>query len=476
MKLSALIGKPLDHDPDITGLTADSRQVRDGYVFAALEGVASDGVDYIPAAEENGAVAILTRDGVKAHVPVIADSEPRRKLAQMAAIFYPAAPGFMAGITGTNGKTSTAQFASQIWHMLGVAGGSLGTLGVEAKDESGNPFTYKLAHTTPDPVTLHKALNAASKARCTNMAMEVSSHGLAQYRCDGIKFDVAAFTNITQDHLDYHPDFADYFSAKKRLFLDLLKPGGLAIINEDGAGAKEMRQDLAAKNISIMSTGYDGRDLRLQTIIPTPVGLELKIKAEGKIYDLSLPLVGGFQAENVLLATAIVMASGHKPQSIIPLLGRLKGVPGRMMLAAHYKGAGIYVDYAHTPDAVATALKAARPHAKGKLIAILGAGGDRDRMKRPLMGKAAVNNADRVIITDDNPRTENAKQIRADILSEAPGADNIGDRGEAIAHGVSLLQAGDVLMILGKGHETGQIVGDIVMPFDDAEEVRKLVA
>ena len=475
MKLSTLLAHNVETDVDIAGLTADSRAVKPGFLFAALKGVNSDGAQFIPQAEAAGAAAILCGEKVSANVPVFVVDEPRKSLAHMAARFYPRQPEFIAGITGTNGKTSTAQFASQLWQMLGIHAGALGTLGVQSGDEKGGEFHLPLNHTTPEPVTLHHALDTVADWGCTHLAMEVSSHGLAQFRADGVNFNVAAFTNITQDHLDYHPDFDDYFAAKQRLFVELLPKDATAILNADGEGAQSLETTLKDRPVKVVSTGQAGKDIEIKTVMASPDGLDLTVKAEGRIYSVSLPLVVAFQAENALLAAGIVIASGHSPAAVLPLLARLKGVNGRMMRAGTKNGAGIYVDYAHTPDAVETALSAARPHTKGRLIAIIGAGGDRDAGKRALMGKAAHLTADYVIITDDNPRTEDPEKIRSQIKAGAPDGEIIGDRAKAISTAIAMLSAGDVLMILGKGHETGQIVGNQVLPFDDAAEVAKCV-
>lgn len=468
MKLSALAAAPCDPDPDIKGLTPDSRAVRAGFLFAALPGGSADGAHFIPQAEEMGAAAILARPGVVTALPLIADAEPRRRLAEMAARFYLRQPRFIAGVTGTNGKTSTAVFAEALWSMLGETSGSLGTLGARSAT-----YSRKLLHTTPEPVTLHETLEALADAGVTHLAMEVSSHALAQFRADGVRFSAAAFTNITQDHLDFHADFAAYFRAKLRLFRELLPPSGVVVVNMDGAAGGDIAEAARARRLKVVLTGAKGETLRLVSAAPQPSGLDIVVDAEGRAYALRLPLIGGFQAENALLAAGLVMASGRRPAEILPLLERLPGVPGRMQLAAAFDGAGIYVDYAHTPDAVATALRAVRPHAAGRVIAIIGAGGDRDRTKRPLMGSAAARGADHVIVTDDNPRTEDPAAIRREVLAGCKGAEDIGDRGEAIARGVAMLRKGDVLLIAGKGHETGQIVGNETLPFSDFEIARR---
>lgn len=468
MKLSALAAAPCNPDPEIKGLTPDSRAVREGFLFAALPGVAADGADFIPQAEKNGAAAILARPGVKTSLPLIADAEPRRRLAVMAARFYPRQPRYIAGVTGTNGKTSTAVFSAALWAMLGLNSGSLGTLGARSAN-----FERKLQHTTPEPVTLHETLDAMAGAGVTHLAMEASSHALAQFRADGVRFSAAAFTNLTQDHLDYHSDLTGYFGAKKRLFLELLPKPGAAIVNMDGEGGDEIAQAALSRGLKTITTGARGETLRLVALKPQPGGLDIAVEADGERFSLRLPLIGAFQAENALLAAGIVVASGRSARDVLPLLERLPGVPGRMQHAADVDGAGVYVDYAHTPDAVETALAAIRPHAPGRVIAIIGAGGDRDRTKRPLMGAAAAKGADCVIVTDDNPRTEDPTTIRREVLAGCAGAEEIGDRAEAIAKGIAMLKRGDVLLIAGKGHETGQIVGKVTLPFDDVEVARR---
>lgn len=467
MRLSELAGESFSTDPDISGLTADSRAVEAGFLFAALPGTVMDGAKFIPQAEERGAAAILARPGVRSHLPVVTDEEPRRRLSHMAAAFFPRQPNVIAGVTGTNGKTSTARFAAELWAMLGEASGSLGTLGAVGKN-----FERKLIHTTPEPVTLHQVLDEMTDTGVTHLAMEVSSHGLAQHRADGVKFTAAAFTNITQDHLDYHADFDDYLGAKARLFTELLPKNGVVVVNADGEGANEILARSKAKSLRVLTTGVDGEDLKLLDVKPLASGLAINVEADGETYNLILPLIGAFQAENALLAAGLVVATGASVKDVLPLLEKLSGVPGRMQHVADVNGAGVYVDYAHTPDAIVTALQAVRPHTQGKLIAIIGAGGDRDIDKRPLMGEAAAKNADAVIVTDDNPRTEDPAEIRRRVLEGCKGATEIGDRGQAIAQGVAMVEPGDVLLIAGKGHEAGQQVGAETLPFSDEAEAK----
>ena len=463
MKLSELSGEAFDPDPDILGLTADSREIEKGFLFAALPGTAMDGARFIPQAEKNGAVAVLGAPTVTAGVPIVRDAEPRHRLAIMASRFYSGQPSVIAGVTGTNGKTSTARFAAQLWSMLGEQAGSIGTLGAEAPG-----FSVKLQHTTPEPVTLHKTLSGMTKAGATHLAMEISSHAIAQSRADSVAFSIAAFTNITQDHLDFHADFTDYFNAKKRLFTELLPQDGIAVVNADGEGAEEVCALLAERGVKTMTTGAKGEAITMFGCEPHAGGLKLILKVNADEINIDLPLIGGFQAENALLAAGVVAASGFEAEDVIPFLRKLTGAPGRMEHVVDANGGAVYVDYAHTPDAIKTAIDAIRPHTEGRLIVIIGAGGDRDKEKRSLMGAAAAG-ADVVIVTDDNPRNENPAEIRAQVLSGAKGATEIGDRAEAIAHGVAMLTPGDVLLIAGKGHETGQTVGGETLAFNDGD-------
>ncbi len=464
MRLSELSGERFAPDPHIAGLTADSREVAPGYLFAALPGTRADGAGFIPQAEERGAAAILARPGATSKLPIVFDEIPRRRLARMAARFFPGQPEVVAGVTGTNGKTSTVRFAAQLWSMLGRNAGSIGTLGAASAG-----FERKLMHTTPEPVTLHRTLQAMAEAGVTHLAMEVSSHALAQHRVDGVTFPIAAFTNITQDHLDYHGDFSRYLEAKRRLFSALLARDGVAIVNDGGEFAGRFSQAAVERGAVLRTVGPGGADLKIESADPHPGGLHLKVKENDAVHDVDLPLIGAFQAENALVAAAIVIESGFDAKTVLPLLEQLSPVPGRMELAARLGAASIYVDYAHTPDAVKTALQSLRPHVKGKLIAVIGAGGDRDREKRTLMGAAAHAHSDRVIVTDDNPRSEDPAAIRRQVIDGCMNAVDIGDRKKAIETGISMLEDGDALLIAGKGHETGQQVGHETLPFNDAE-------
>ncbi len=467
-------------DPEITGMAVDSRDVRDGFLFAALPGTRVHGGEFIQYALRMGAAAILT-DSKGAEIAatelaasdaaLIVVQDPRQVLAYTAALWFGAQPQTMIAVTGTNGKTSVATFVRQIWTELGHDAVNLGTTGVEGA------WTAPLAHTTPEPITLHRCLADAAAQGVTHAAMEASSHGLEQRRLDGVQLAAAGFSNFTQDHLDYHDTFEAYFAAKAGLFRRVLPVDGTAVINLDDPKGAEMRAIAAARGQTVLTQGQGVGDLSLLNQRFDATGQDLRFSWQGKVHQTRLNLIGGFQAENVLLACGLVIAGGEDPDRVFETLPHLQTVRGRMQLAAtRSNGAAVFVDYAHTPDAVSTALKALRPHVMGRLIAIVGAGGDRDATKRPLMGQAAADNADVVFVTDDNPRSEDPGLIRAAVMAGAPEATEVGDRAEAILRGVDALQPGDALLIAGKGHETGQIVGDDVLPFDDVEQASVAVA
>ena len=470
----------------VTGLAVDSRQVRPGVLFAALPGTRVHGATFVPAALAAGAGAILTDaagarlagdDLTASNVALVVAEDPRQALACAAALWFGAQPATMVAVTGTNGKTSVSTFARQIWEQMDLPAVNLGTTGVEGAYEA------PLMHTTPEPITLHRVLADAAAAGVTHAAMEASSHGLAQRRLDGVHLTAAGFTNLTQDHLDYHADFADYFAAKAALFGRVLPVDGTAVINIDDAYGPRMADVARARGQAVMTVGRGADcDLQLAGQRFGPTGQAVLIRYAGKSYSADLPLLGGFQAENVLVAAGLVIACGADPARVFETLPHLSTVRGRMQLAAtRANGAAVFVDYAHTPDAVATALQAMRPHVMGRLVAIVGAGGDRDTTKRPLMGAAAAAHADMVIVTDDKPRSEDPAAIRAAVIAGIPAADlahlrEVGDRAEAILRGVDALGPGDALLIAGKGHETGQTVGDMVLPFDDVEQASLAVA
>jgi UDP-N-acetylmuramoyl-L-alanyl-D-glutamate--2,6-diaminopimelate ligase len=468
---------------DITGITADSRAVRPGYLFAALGGAKTSGVKFIDDALARGASAVLAETQIANDlsargVPALACANPRLALALSAAAFYARQPKYVAAITGTNGKTSVASFVRQIWQKLNKPAASLGTLGVMA-----DGFQADLGHTTPDPVRLHEALSDLAGRGIDHLALEASSHGLDQYRLDGIFISAVAITNITRDHLDYHASFKDYVNAKMRLFAEVAGPDAAAIINMDGAETHHARAIAEQRGLRLIEVGSAGSDLRLTKLVALPQGQQMIVEAQGRRYDILLPLVGAFQASNALVAAGLVWAMGDPLETVLGALSSLDGVPGRMERAALLdNGAAVYVDYAHTPDALQTVLTALRPHTAGRLIVVFGCGGDRDRGKRPEMGAIAAQFADQIIVTDDNPRSEAPDTIRAEILAGilATGSkipvSQIADRAQAIAQTIGLLQAGDVLAIAGKGHESGQIVGDQVIPFDDRAQARAAAA
>ncbi|MGH7037280.1 MAG: UDP-N-acetylmuramoyl-L-alanyl-D-glutamate--2,6-diaminopimelate ligase [Stellaceae bacterium] len=466
-------------DPDITGLSADSRTVAPGFLFAALSGTRQDGRCFAREAVAKGAVAILTDDAAalalseeeQGRVAILLDPNPARRLALFAARFYRRQPGTIAAVTGTNGKTSVAHFTREIWAAQGQKAASLGTLGVvtAAGRRPG-------ALTTPDPVALHRELAALAAAGIDQIALEASSHGLAQFRLDGVAVAAAAFTNLTRDHLDYHGDMARYRAAKERLFCDLLTAGGPVVVNADSAEFPRLAGLCEERGHPVLAYGTAKEaQLRLINATPQAAGQRLVLDILGAQHDVLLPLAGAFQAMNALCALGLAIATGTQAAAATAALAGLSGVPGRLQLVAtEPEGGAIFVDYAHTPDALATVLAALRAHARRRLAVVFGCGGDRDPGKRPLMGRVATERADRVIVTDDNPRSEPAAAIRQAILAAAPQAREIGDRRAAIAAAIKELGAGDLLLIAGKGHESGQIVGDRAYPFDDAVVAREI--
>ena len=458
---------------EVTGMTADSRRVKPGMLFAALPGTVHDGRKFIPSALENGAAAVLCQpyDGDKPSA-FIEVGEPRLALAKAAAKYYGAQPKHMVAITGTNGKSSTVDFLRQIWEHAGIKAASMGTLGALGPDGK-----IDVGHTTPDPVTIHETLKLLHQQGVTHCAMEASSHGLEQFRMDGVDLAAVAFTNFTQDHLDYHASMDAYLQAKLRLFTDLAPRGIHAIINADSDHRKAFENAANSAELNTVSVGWRGDDLKIQELMPHGTYQTLFLKWNGEEARLDLPLIGEFQALNALTAAGLALALGGSFETVADGLQNLKPVKGRLEFVTETAGgAGIFVDYAHTPDGLNVLLRAARPHTAGKLTVVFGCGGDRDALKRPLMGEIAAKLADRVIITDDNPRTEDPASIRKAILAASPGAEEIADRGEAIRAAISGLGAGDTLLIAGKGHETGQIIGDTVIPFSDQEAALEAAA
>ncbi len=478
MRLSMLAGEGVRilgaGDTEVGGLTADSRTVRPGDLFAALPGSRTDGRRFVAEAVARGAVAVLGDTAVESwadRVDLVIDDNPRRRFAQMAARFYDRQPERVVAVTGTNGKTSVASFLRQIWEITGLPAASLGTLGVEPAR-----LGVTCSLTTPDPVSLHEACAALADAGVTRLVIEASSHGLAQYRLDGLSIGAAAFTNLSRDHFDYHGDRDSYFYAKARLFSELLRSGGLAVLNADAPEFDQLARICRRRNIEVIDYGRRAQDLVLLELTAGSEGLSLTFACRGTTQSVTLPLFGPFQAHNLLAALGLAIASGVSAGIAADVLTGLRGVPGRMQRVVRREdGAMAFVDYAHTPDALEKALAALRAHLRGRLILVFGCGGDRDRGKRPQMGRIAERLADRVVVTDDNPRGEDPAAIRADILAGIHGeALEIGDRAEAIARGWAMLGAEDALLVAGKGHETGQIVGDAVLPFDDAEVLRGL--
>ena len=465
----------------ITGLSVDSRAVRPGHLFAALPGSRIHGAEFVAAALGAGAVAILTDaagariagdDIAAAGASLVLAEDPRDTLARTAALWFGAQPDCMVAITGTNGKTSVATFTRQIWEALGHPAINIGTTGVEGA------WTAPSSHTTPDAITLHALLADAAGAGVTHAAMEASSHGLDQRRMEGVRLRAAGFTNLTQDHLDYHHTMAAYFSAKLGLFNRLLPDEGVAVVNLNGAMGPAVAEMAMSRGLAVLGIGNDeGADLRLLSHRYDATGQDLRFAWKGQPHLVRLNLIGGFQSENVAVAAGLAIASGDDPQAVFATLPQLQGVRGRMQLAAtRTNGATVFVDYAHTPDALETALQALRPHVMGRIVVVFGAGGDRDTTKRPLMGAAAAAHADVLFVTDDNPRSEDPAAIRAAIMATCPDATEVGDRAEAILRGVDALQPGDALLIAGKGHETGQTIAGQVYPFDDVEQASVAVA
>jgi UDP-N-acetylmuramoyl-L-alanyl-D-glutamate--2,6-diaminopimelate ligase len=473
MKLSDLPLTEARFDPrfaglELMGVASDSRKVKPGDLFVAVPGTKADGLAFVPQALANGASAVLAERAaeVPPNVAAVVVPNVRRALALCAAAFFPRQPGTIAAVTGTSGKTSVAAFARQIWASLGLSAASMGTVGVVS-----DTINVYGSLTTPDPIELHKMLDRLAGEGVTHLALEASSHGLDQHRLDGVRIAAGGFTNLSRDHLDYHPTIEAYLAAKLRLFRDLIVAGGTAVIDADDSYAGQVVVAATKRGLKIMTVGESGDGIRLAAGAIDGFAQRVTLSHAGHDYKVKLPLVGGFQVHNAALAAGLSIATGADPARVFAALERLEGAKGRLELAGTRNGAPIFIDYAHKPDALKKAIEALRPYTTGKLTVVFGAGGDRDTGKRPIMGRIAAETADRVIVTDDNPRSEPPAAIRAAILAEATGATEIGDRAEAIRSAIAGLGQGDVLLIAGKGHETGQIVGDRVLHFSDHEAV-----
>ena len=457
-----------DSDAKVVGLTCDSRDVKPGFVFAALPGTVTDGRKYIESALEKGASAIISTKGLELPVPYIGSDEPRLDYAKMAATLYAGQPETLVAMTGTNGKSSTVEFLRQIWAYAGKQAACFGTLGVQA------PKGYHpLTHTTPNAVALHKTLSELMDEGVTHVAMEASSHGLDQYRLDAVKVTASGFTNLTQDHFDYHTDSEDYFMAKARLFTELTPKGAPVVINTNDEYGQRLVMMCETRGQKVMQVGWAGQDIRIDEVMPRASSQIVTLVIKGERHKIELPLAGEFQVLNAVSALGLAIVTGIDKSTALKALENLHGVAGRMERAGRTKdGAPIFVDFAHTEDGLDKLLRSVRPHTMGKIIIAFGCGGDRDPDKRAKMGKVAAKLADDVIVTDDNPRTEDAASIRKAVLVGCPEAAEIGDRASAIREGIKRLGPQDCLVIAGKGHEQGQIVGIKVIPFSDVEQVK----
>ena len=462
-------------DMPLLGVSADSRAIAPGFVFVAIPGTRADGMDYVAAAIAKGATLIV---GERAPQDALSSAsflqvaDARAALSKIAALFYPRQPTTIAAVTGTSGKTSVAAFTRQIWAALGHQAAALGTTGVIKPSGA-----VSASLTTPDPVNLHRMLDELAGEGVDHLAMEASSHGLDQRRLDGVRLAVAGFTNLSRDHLDYHPTMEAYLAAKLRLFDALLEAGRPAVLNADCDVAEKVAGAIAARSQKLCTIGRKGEFIRLLDVAADGGDAQrIRLSHKGRLYDLRLPLAGDFMVSNALVAAAMCIVTGSDAEAVFAALETLSGAPGRLEHVGTRQGAPVFIDYAHKPDALEKVLQNLRPLARGRIIVVFGCGGDRDAGKRPIMGEIAARLADLVIVTDDNPRSENPADIRRAILQGAPKAIEIGDRASAIRHAVSLLQSGDVLLVAGKGHETGQIVGAAILPFSDHEAVRAALA
>ncbi|WP_310532597.1 UDP-N-acetylmuramoyl-L-alanyl-D-glutamate--2,6-diaminopimelate ligase [Novosphingobium sp.] len=480
MKLGAIaqaagIALPSGGDLPVTGFAIDNRKVAQGCVFGAFQGAAVNGEDFIPAAVQAGAVAVVARPEARVEGVVhIADANPRKTFARLAARFFTPVPETVVAVTGTNGKTSCVEMTRQIWRMCGHRAASIGTLGVTTSDES-----VSTGLTTPDIVTFLANMTGLAREGVTHVAYEASSHGLSQFRNEGLRVKAGAFTNLSRDHLDYHKDMEDYFAAKMRLLSEVVENGGTAVVwADDGEWSARASEQARVRGLSLFTVGEEGESIRLLARHPGQLGQVLEIEFGGAARKVNLPLIGAYQAANALVSAGLAIATGEEPDRVFDALSRLQPVRGRLERAAITRaGAPVYVDYAHTPDALEAAIAALRPHVAGRLIVVFGAGGDRDAGKRSQMGRIAVEQAEPAIVTDDNPRGEDPAEIRRQILAGAQGAREIGDRRAAIAAAVTEASKDDIVLIAGKGHEQGQIIGrgaeTRVLPFDDVTVARE---
>lgn len=475
MRLDSLIGELAGEAgaSRVTGFAIDHRKVAPGTIFGAFRGAAFNGEDFIPDAIKAGAIAVVARPEARVDGAIhIADANPRRAFALIAAHFYAPFPAHVAAVTGTNGKTSTAEMTRQLWRMAGHSAASIGTLGITTADEQ-----VRTGLTTPDIVTFLSNMAGLEREGVSHAIFEASSHGLDQYRIAGVPVSVAAFTNLSRDHLDYHGAMEAYFEAKMQLFDEVATDNATAVIWADDEWSEKAIARAKQRPLRLITVGTKGEGIKLLSRAPTQLGQTLEISVQGETSKVKLPLIGAYQAANALVSAGVAIASGCDAEDVIANLARLQPVRGRLERAAISRsGAPVYVDYAHTPDGLEAAIAALRPHTKGRLILVFGAGGDRDAGKRPLMGRVATRDADLVIVTDDNPRTEDPAAIRRQVVAGAPGALDIGDRREAIAEAISRAAAADIVLIAGKGHEVGQIIGDKVYPFDDVEVARECAA
>jgi UDP-N-acetylmuramoyl-L-alanyl-D-glutamate--2,6-diaminopimelate ligase len=460
-------------DITVTGFAIDHRKIAPGTVFGAFEGATFNGEDFIDDAIAAGAVAVVARpEAVVRGAMHIAEANPRQAFAHLAATFFQPFPDHVAAVTGTNGKTSTAELTRQLWRMAGHNAASIGTLGIiTASDQA------KTGLTTPDIVTFLANMSGLAREGVSHAIFEASSHGLTQYRSEGVPVSVAAFTNLSRDHLDYHGTMEAYFEAKMRLFDEVVDENGCAVIWADDVWSDQVIARARKREIRLITVGEKGKGIQLLSREPSQLGQTLELRIQGDVHKVKLPLIGAYQAANALVAAGVVMASGGEVETLLSHLARLQPVRGRLERAVITKsGAPVYVDYAHTPDGLRAAIAALRPHTKGKLITVFGAGGDRDTGKRPEMGAVAVSDSDIVIVTDDNPRSEDPSLIRADVMAGAKGAHEIGDRRYAIAFAIEHAEPDDIVLIAGKGHEQGQIIMGRVLPFDDVEVARECAA